>query len=157
MSKTEQRDWTKEARDDARETARNFIDEIVRSLLDTGAASDDLNNDYPEGDSYHPENHEYRDYILSEATELLDELSDYEETDSGLWEGQSPRQAICIQAAYTYGNAVYHYWRSLVREINDDAELSDLLECIQNDKDDDEGVDHEALVKAAVERIIGEF
>jgi hypothetical protein len=75
-----------------------------------------------------------RDYDLSEAAELLDDLSKFEETDTGLWEGQEPRRAIATQAAFTYGNAVYSYWRELIDAINDEVEDFVL------DYEDDDGV-----------------
>jgi hypothetical protein len=115
-----------DARSDAKETVAYFKDEIVGMLLEKGEASDDLFNDYPNGDSYHHENHTDKSYDLQEAAELLDELRDNEETDSGLWQGLEPREAVCAQAAYTYGNAVYAEWRELIEKINDEA--SDLMD-----------------------------
>jgi hypothetical protein len=108
-----------EAIDDARETAREFIDDITQAILDNGKASDDLYNDYSDGDAYHHETHVDKEYDLSEADQLLRELSEWEETDKGLWEGLEPRDAIGAQAAYTYGNCVYSFWRKLIEEIND--------------------------------------
>jgi hypothetical protein len=107
-----------DARDDAAEMADNFIDEIVEQLADKGEASDDYNNDYPGGDSYHHETHVDRSYNVKESIELLDQLSDYEETDSGLWEGQEPEEVFGTKAAYTYGAAVSSFFGSLIEEIN---------------------------------------
>jgi hypothetical protein len=115
-------EYTKEAISDAQDTARNFIEEIAENFRTNDTVSDDLNNDYPNGDSYHHESHIDKDYSLSEAAELLDELSDHEETDKGLWEGCEPRRAIACQAAFTYGNAVYHYWKELIEDINEKRE-----------------------------------
>lgn len=112
--------YTEDAQSDARDMVDNFRDEIIQQLVDNGEASDDLLNDYPEGDSYHHETHVDRFYDLTDAADLLDELSDHEETDSGLWYGQGPRRAIGTQAAYTYGNAVMSEWRDLIREINEE-------------------------------------
>ena len=142
-----------EARNDAKETVRNFEDEILEQLLDKGEASDDLLNDYSGGDSWHHESHVDKSYRLTEAAELLDELSYYEETDSGLWEGLAPRDAISAQAAYTYGNAVYSEFQDLIREINSDAEciiddyndkISEAEEAAE-DEDEDENPDVETL------------
>lgn len=113
--------YRQDAASDAAETVHNFADEILEQLLDKGEASDDLLNDYPSGDSWHHESHIDKSYNLQEAAELLDDLSDYEETDSGLWEGLEPRQAITAQAAYTYGSAVYSEWRDLIEKINNEA------------------------------------
>lgn len=117
--------WLADAKSEAKETAHNFLEEIIEGYISSGEASDDLNNDY--SDSYHHENHVDRSYKLTEAAELLDELSEYEETDAGLWQGSAPRDAICVQAAFTYGNAVYSLWSDIIKEINDDDDLAQLL------------------------------
>ncbi len=116
-----------DARRDAAETVRNFLDEVVEQLIDRArGASDDLYNDYHDGDSYHHETHVDKAYNLQEAAELLDQLSEYEETDSGLWEGLAPREAIGAQAAYTYGQAVSCLWAELIKEINEDDTIEEL-------------------------------
>lgn len=125
--------YVKEAYDDAKQMIIEFSDEIVEKLIDDGEASDDLNNDYSNGDSYHHESHVDKSYSLLEAARLLDQLSEFEETDSGLWEGQEPREAIATQAAYTYGAAVYSDWADLIREINDEAK--DVLDDFAGRKD----------------------
>ncbi len=107
------------AQGDAAETARNFLDEIIEKLVDGDPASDDLLNDYPNGDAWHHENHTDKDYDLLEAAEILKEFSGQEETDSGLWQGMEPERAICAQAAYTYANAVYGQFQRLIEQIND--------------------------------------
>jgi hypothetical protein len=117
--------YLNEAASDAADTVRNFEDEILDQLIDDGEASDDLLNDYGNGDAYHHESHVDKDYGLLEAATLLDQLDDYEETDSGLWEGLEPRRAIAAMAAYTYGNAVYGEWRGLIEKIN--SEAADIL------------------------------
>ncbi len=137
-------DYRKEARADAVSTVENYEDEIAEKIFDDGEASDDLLNDYGHGDSYHHERHVDKYYDLSDAAEVLDELSDFEETDTGLWEGLAPREAIGAQAAYTYGAAVYSFFQDLIKEVNDavtDA-LSDLDD--KHAEEDEEG-------KAAVE------
>ena len=120
--------YQEDAQSDAFEMVKNFRDEIVERLCDDNRASEDFNNDYPNGDCYHHENHIDKEYDLEEAGKLLRELSDHEETDSGLWEGLEPQQAISAQAAYTYGNAVASEWSDLIEEINrkwsDDAEYA---------------------------------
>jgi hypothetical protein len=116
-----------EARSDAKDTAENFLDEILEQLMDGGKASDDLFNDYPNGDGYHHESHTDRDYNLQDAAQLLDDLSDYEETDYGLWQGLEPRRAIAAQAAYTYRNAVLSFFSDLIKEINEDGDVADIL------------------------------
>lgn len=116
MAKTE--DWLAKAASDAGDTLENFAEDIAE-MASGGEVSDDLRNDYGNGDSYHHENHVDKDYDLTEAAELLDQLGDYEETDSGLWEGLEPRRAIAVQAAHTYGNAVYAQWEHVIASLND--------------------------------------
>ena len=128
--------YLSEATDDARETARNYRDAIVEKAMDDpGSVSDDLNNDYDNGDAWHHKNHVDREYSLSEAADLLDQLSSYEETDSGLWEGQSPREAISTQAAFTYGSAVYSEWERLIESTNDDYDLTELVNAYDSIED----------------------
>lgn len=111
--------YGRDAYSDALDTIDNFIDEIVEMLGDKGEASDDLMNDYPNGDSYHHEYHTDRSYTLIEAAHLLSQLRDNEETDSGLWEGaRDPENAIEIKAAYTYGNEVMDRWNNLIEDLN---------------------------------------
>ena len=118
---TETTNYFREAADDAADTVRNFADEILEQLLDKGEASDDLLNDYPNGDAWHHECHVDKEYSLLDAATLLDQLMDFAEEDSGLWEGLEPRRAISAQAAYTYGNAVYADWHELIESINSAA------------------------------------
>lgn len=114
-------DYRKEVLSDARDTALNFLDNIARAILDDGKASDDLLNDYPNGDSYHHETHTDKYYNPSEAVEVMECLDEYEETDSGLWDGLNDwRQELSARAAYTYANAVYIFWQKLIEDINDD-------------------------------------
>jgi hypothetical protein len=91
----------------------------VRPIFEDGKASDDLLNDYGSGDSYHHESHVDKPYNFEEAAQLIGELSDYEETDTGLWQGMGMKEAVCACAAYTYGAAVYAMWRELIEDIND--------------------------------------
>jgi hypothetical protein len=126
MSKTET-NYRQEAISDAKDMASEFLDTIVEALMDDGQASDDAFNDYPNGDAYHHESHVDKAYNLQEAAQLLDDLDEFEETDDGLWDGLAPRDAIGAQAAYTYGNAVLSYFADLIREINDDDDIEELV------------------------------
>ena len=123
---TETTNYLREAADDAADTVRNFADEILEQLLDDGKASDDLLNDYPNGDAWHHESHVDKWYSMIDAAILIDQLDEFEETDSGLWQGQSFKDAISTCAAFTYGNAVYSEWRELIEKINEEA--SDIID-----------------------------
>ena len=113
--------YLREAADDAGETVRNFADEILEALLAIGEASDDLLNDYPNGDAYHHERHVDKEYGFAEAAGLLVELEDFEETDRGLWAGKEMKTAVATCAAYTYANAVYSEWRKKIEQINEEG------------------------------------
>jgi hypothetical protein len=126
MRKTET-NYRSEAISDARDMATEFLDTIVEALMDDGSASADVYNDYPDGDAYHHETHVDKAYNLQDAAQLLDDLDDFEETDSGLWDGLAPRDAIGAQAAYTYGNAVLSFFADIIREINDDDAIEELV------------------------------
>jgi Skp family chaperone for outer membrane proteins len=59
---------------------------------------------------------------MIDAATLIDQLDEFEETDSGLWEGQSFKEAIGTCATFTYGNAVMSEWHDLIERINEEAE-----------------------------------
>lgn len=142
-----------DAKESAVDTVNNFEDEILERLVNDDDASDDLLNDYPNGDSYHHENHTDKYYSPTEAIALLEELDEYEETDRGLWEGvEDWRKIIGTIAAYTYSNAVHAQFRALIEEINGgyrdaindaleemrDAAKKTLAEFRTEEKDEDE-------------------
>lgn len=112
-----------EAAEDAQSSVENFVDEIVESIIDNGEA-DTYISDY--SDSYHHESHVDKSYSLLEAAQILDDLSDFEETDGGLWQGLEPRAAVSAQAAYTYGNAVASMFEDTLKSINE--EVSDQVD-----------------------------
>jgi hypothetical protein len=111
-------DYRREALDDAWAMLEHFGEDIADWVSRHGQASDDFNNDLPDGDGYHHETHVDKWYNLTEAAAILDQLSDHEETDSGLWDGQDPRRAISTQAAFTYGNAVASNFSDLIDDLN---------------------------------------
>ena len=153
--KSEETNYAAEAESDAKAMVAHFIDEIVDKLLNDGEASDDYDNDYEDGDSYHHETHVDRGYNLTEATDLLDWLSQHEETDSGLWDGLDPRDAICTQAAYTYGNAVTAYWFDFIQKINRDSTIFELLEQWNAEENPDGRSNYAYDLKQCVLHIIG--
>lgn len=118
--------YRKAARDDAHEFIERFSEQIELQMIEDSRVSEDFRNDWEGGDSYLHESYVDREYDLGEAAGLLYQLDEFEETDSGLWEGQSPREAISTRAAFTYGRAVEEYVREFVKEIND--KLDELVE-----------------------------
>lgn len=134
-------DYYDEARSDARSTCLEYVDEIVEQLEGAkGQASDDLLNDYANGDYWHHE-HNVVNLTLVEAAELLDELVRDCETDRGLWEGLEPRQAVIVQAAYTYQNTVMRLWQGCIKSINKDADIQEILDERDSLDEDDESID----------------
>jgi hypothetical protein len=131
----DKKNYHEKAQDDAWEMADNFLDEIIEQAI-CGEVSDDYDNDYKNGDSYHHESHVDKSYTLLEAAELLDQLDRFEETDNGLWEGLDPREAVSCQAAYTYGSAVGHYWNEIIKEINEWVDSFEYDEDDENDRKD---------------------
>lgn len=118
--------WRDEARDDAADMVREFMDDIVERLCENNEA-DTYYSDY--SDSYHHETHVDKSYNASEAVELLEDLDEYEETDRGLWDGLNGwRDQLSCVAAYTYGNAVASFFTDLVGEINQDDDLMELCD-----------------------------
>jgi hypothetical protein len=150
-----------QAASDAVDMAENFFTEIVLSFIDNhGGASDDFANDYEDGDSYHHETHVDKEYELLEAAQLLDQLEDHEETDSGLWEGLGPRKAVSCQAAFTYGNAVAYHWMQIIDTINEDEQLAGLFaefEAIDPEEDAPKPPEQWELAKIAIETRIREI
>lgn len=138
---------------DAKDAALHFLDEIVENLINMGSTESRL-HDYDGGDDYHHENHVDHDYKLTEASEIIDQLSDYEETDSGLWQGLEPRRAIVVQAAYTYGNAVLFLFREIIGDINDDGIVSDMLEDMEEESEDSSTG---AALRERVKELINDF
>lgn len=109
---------TEDATSDAKDAVEYFIDEIIEELIGDGEAKNDLGH---YSDSYLDENLN-QSYSLLEAAQILDALPDYEETDSGLWEGQDdPQEAVKVQAIFTYRNAVSSYFEDEMGTVNDDV------------------------------------
>lgn len=116
--KAESINYRQEAMDDAKYFIKEFKDTMVEMLVDNGEISDDIYNDYDDGDRFVHENYTDKWYSLLEAAQVLDQLSDFEETDSGLWEGQAPKDAISTQAAFTYSSAVVSFIVDKIKELN---------------------------------------
>lgn len=142
--------YLERARADAWDTFVHFFDDMLPVLRDPEGddISDNLLNDYEGGDEFHHANHVDIDWSLTEAAEILDQLSEYEESDRGLWEGLEPKKAVAAQAAYTYGNAVMDMWRTLIEAANDHC-LEDFRHGILHDMtgEDDPATRPEVLVR----------
>jgi hypothetical protein len=119
--------WTSKAIEDAQDLIREyFIDEIVQALVDGSEVSSDMYNDYDNGDGIFHETINDRYYHRTDAMELLDELYEHEETDSGVWERLDWEGVIQAKAAYTYGNAVMSEWNDIIENINSNIDRDDV-------------------------------
>jgi hypothetical protein len=142
--------YHKEAEEDAAMLITDyFMDEIVDQLIDSGEASTDINNDYDNGDGIFHEVITDRSYHMTEAAELLSQLYEYAEEDTGLWEGETNVDRLAeIQAAYTYGNAVWNEFSDLITEINDevdDIKINAALDVLMENADKTEIPDYDEL------------
>lgn len=153
--------YRQEAEDDAANLVLEyFMDEIVDQLIDKGEASADINNDYDNGDGIFHEVITDRSYHMTEAAELLSQLYEYAEEDAGLWEGETDIDRIAeIQAAYTYGNAVWDELETLIMNINsldmDDIRFETAIKCLGLKPDDlDDYEKMEELIETAEETCV---
>ncbi len=111
--------WMSKAIKDAENLIKEyFIDEIVQAIVNGDEVSSDMYNDYANGDGIFHDIITDRYYHRSDAIDLIDELYEYEEEDSGIWEGLDWERVIQAKATYTYGNAVMSEWDDIITEIN---------------------------------------
>ena len=104
---------------DAKDILYDYTKEIAQMLIGDGEASTDLYNDYDGMDERVSESDDYW-RNPDDAIKVIDELSEFEEEDRGLWEGSdSYRDILSTIAHYTYTNALYHEIESMIESIND--------------------------------------
>lgn len=94
-----------------------LLDEIVAEVLEKKGPTDKVHNtDYPSGDIRVPA---IPTYSLWDAADVLEELNEFEETDSAYWEGKGVREALKIAASLTYRNAVRAHFTKIIDVLND--------------------------------------
>lgn len=138
--------------DDAMSSVEDHIKEIAEYILDFSSVPTDAEGDLDGFEQYHHENH-LGDYGLLEAAEVLTELSEHEETDSGFWEGKSPKEALSTMAAYTYSAAVLHQTNAILKDLKDFQEIEDLIE----EMDESEDFDRDAMrrnIRDAIQKFL---
>jgi len=143
-------DYAREAEEDAAMLITDyFMDEIVDQIIDMGEASRNINNDYANGDGIFHEVITDRPYSLDDAAELLIQLYRHAEEDNGLWEGETDIDRIAeIQAAFTYGNAVWAELDDLITDINnevDDIKINAAYEVLMENTDNKELSDYDEM------------
>ena len=133
--------WAEKADEDAKYFIKDYLtDEIVEQFMMDGEIGEDIRNDFSSGDSAFHEAIVDRDYDTQEATDLVYELSEFEETDTGLWEGKDWEAALAMKAAFTYGNAVYDKATDILNDIREEIDMDELDEKIAQQMYDDETI-----------------
>lgn len=98
---------------------------------------------------------------LVDSATIIDE-SDNEETDSGLWEGQEPREAIKTMAFYTFYNDLMHCLKDSILSYLDEAkadaerkvdELEDKEEELQSELDEEDEDDRIDILNNEIEQV----
>lgn len=110
--------YRKKAKHDARVIARvDLFNEIVAEILSTKGPTDKVHiGDYPSGQIHSPEAPNLSPW---KACDLLEELGEFEDTDTGQWEGEEVREALKICAGLTYREAVNSYFTVIIDQINE--------------------------------------
>jgi hypothetical protein len=109
---------------DAIEMVLAILPTILAHFDNWGDASDDLRH-YDGAESYVEKHFLNKHYSVSEAIRILQELEQHKENDKRLWMGMDAEDAISVQAAHTYLNAVEFYFRKIIGEINDRSKEND--------------------------------
>ena len=139
--------------DEVRKEAVDFIEEVMDEVAESLKNGEDYLLDGDVEDRFF-ECVTDRSYTLSDAAFVIDHSNNVE-TDSGLWEGMPPKEAIEAQAAFTFSNDVH----SKVEEIYEDLKSTyddnygevydDLMERHKNDvKADPDDDDYDATEDA---------
>lgn len=149
MSETTKTDYLEEAQEDVKDMALEFLEEITQALLDGDLCSWKLLGSSPIDSYLYEEAREF--YSLIEAAECLDQLSDYEETDSGLWQNLPPKEAVLVQASYTYKNAIVSFWGGVIEEVKTDGIIADFITEAQETETDPDKDTLEQMVKSVIQ------
>ena len=115
------------AKDAACDMAFTFRDEIAIQYLKNQLCSPSDLYENPSIEEYFTENKQIN-YTSQQSCDLIQQLETWKETEAGLWRDADPQQAIKIQAAHTFANAILHYWIDIIEEIALDADTSELYD-----------------------------
>lgn len=120
-------DYRKEVESEAKDFIDNHEDDIKESILEGNTDIDDVK---PHGGLYEDFREECQpSYDLEDAAFVIKNC-DNEESDSGIWEGQEPEDAIISKAIYSFQNDVWEKIREIFEEMvseyeNQIADLED--------------------------------
>jgi phage-related protein len=124
--------WVSNAKCIAREAAREIADDILAALAEKGEV-DEYSTDHDAADEFIFSGAADQNYSLLEAAQILEDLADWEETDSGLWQGLPPRDAVTAQAAWTLRAASCDFFGKIMAAVNEDARGGILADMIGED------------------------
>lgn len=149
----EQKNYRAEAINDAADMVEEFLSEIIDDLRAHGSVSTDVDR-YSE--SYFHETFVDQEFGFREGVEVIEQLSEFEASDSGLFGGEGMRDMVSGCAAYTYGNAVRSMYTTLIKEINEDHDVQtallvlELRELDHEDMSEDQQREYEELEVADI-------
>jgi hypothetical protein len=109
-------DYKKDIEQEATDFILNNEDMIIEALVDD---ADWDYNEIPDLDSTWHESIVDRGYTLQDAAYIISECEN-EETDSGLWEGQQPEEAIKTKAAFSYALDCWFEAERIYDELKED-------------------------------------
>jgi hypothetical protein len=120
--------YDSEVHKEAVDFIEEFMDDVVEALKndENYLLDGDLNDTFFEMITD-------RSYTLSDAAFVIDNSNNVE-TDSGLWEGKDPQDAVEIQAAFTYSNDVH-------------SEVEEIYEDLKSTYDDNYGEVYDELME----------
>lgn len=126
--------WMDRASEEAKDMMKYFMDDIVEIMLENIALDLRHNRLDAKMDQHLTENYNYKSFTLKESCDILEELSDYEETDSGAFMKKNDmKKSLQSCAVYTYQNGVKYQIGQLVEEINEDFAIQEMAETENED------------------------
>lgn len=163
MHNLPRKDWRKVTLDISRDALLYYADDLTRELIRAGHLPQYVQQ-LPDRLADHIDDHIFEDtrwnriFNTQEAAEILSQLSDHLETDSGLWDRQEPEEALSSQAGWTMRNAANHWADHILQEISEETQA--LLDDLAEAEDADDMPEVARLrdeVCACVEKLIKEY
>lgn len=108
----------------AKQAIAEFLDDLVEDVVErSGERPPESTRLRYWNDRYYSERLADRPWTVREAIDVVEEFPESVEDDNALWEGQDPSDALRIQAAYTFANAVESEFDGLMVRLNDEIEF----------------------------------
>lgn len=103
----------------ARKAVEHFLDELVEDVVESQGVRTAMSVEVSYWDDQYIYNHFVdRNWTLRDAVDLVEELAFHVETNSDLWDGQDPSEALKIQAAHTFANAAESEFKDKMGDVN---------------------------------------